>query len=88
MDKCAFGARRVVLRSRIETTFWSGACHALVAPVSYNDADRSYRGQDGRNHTDPGLNKYTSCSIWDIYRGEFPDLTLTKPKCVYDIVHT
>ncbi len=71
-----------------EGTFWSGAYHSLVAPMTYNDADGSYRGQDRANHRDPGFAKYTSLSIWDIYRGEFPFLTLAAPERVNDIIQT
>ncbi len=74
--------------SNTETTFWSAAYHALVAPATYSDVDGSYRGQDRQNHRDPSFTKYTSLSIWDIYRGEFPFLTLAQPQRVNDIIQT
>jgi predicted alpha-1,2-mannosidase len=69
-------------------TFYSAAYHSLVAPTTYNDADGSYRGQDLKPHSNPGFTKYTTLSIWDIYRGEFPFLTLLEPQRINDIVHT
>lgn len=69
-------------------TFKTGVYHGLVAPATYNDADGSYRGQDRRNHSNPGFTKYTALSIWDIYRGEFPFIMLLQPHRTRDIVRT
>jgi len=69
-------------------TFYTGAYHGLVAPAIFNDVDGTYRGQDRQNHTNPGFTKYTTLSIWDIYRGEFPFLMLTQPHRTRDIVRT
>jgi predicted alpha-1,2-mannosidase len=69
-------------------TFYTGMYHSLVAPATFNDVDGTYRGQDRRNHSDPGFTKYTTLSIWDIYRGEFPFLTIAQPGRVNDIVRT
>jgi predicted alpha-1,2-mannosidase len=71
-----------------EETFYSNVYHSLVAPSTYNDGDGAFRGQDGQNHPNPGFTKYTTLSIWDIYRGEFPFITLTQPRRVNDIVRT
>ncbi len=69
-------------------TFYSNVYHGLVAPATYNDVDGSYRGQDSENHGNPGFTKYTTLSIWDIYRGEFPFITLMQPHRVNDIIRT
>jgi len=69
-------------------TFYTGFYRSLVAPATYNDVDGTYRGQDHRNHADPGFTKYTTLSIWDIYRGEVPFLLLTQPQRVNGLVHT
>jgi predicted alpha-1,2-mannosidase len=68
--------------------FASDAYHSLVAPATFNDVDGAYRGQDRQNHSSPGFTKYTTLSIWDIYRGQFPFLMLTQPGRVTDIVRT
>ncbi len=68
--------------------FYTGAYHGLVAPATFNDLDGTYRGQDGQDHPNPGFTKYTTLSIWDIYRGEFPFITLMQPHRVNDIVRT
>jgi predicted alpha-1,2-mannosidase len=69
-------------------TFYTGAYHGLVAPATFNDVDGTYHGQDRRNHLNPGFTKYTTLSIWDIYRGEFPFVMLTQPGRTSDIVET
>ncbi len=69
-------------------TFWTGAYHGLVAPATFNDVDGTYRGQDHRNHPNPGFTKYTTLSIWDIYRGEFPFIMLMQPHRTRDVVQT
>lgn len=69
-------------------TFYTGAYHSLVAPAIFNDVDGTYRGQDRKNHAHPGFTKYTTLSIWDIYRGEFPFLMLTQPQRIHDILQT
>jgi predicted alpha-1,2-mannosidase len=72
----------------LNETFASGAYHGMVAPATFNDVDGAYRGQDHRNYSNPGFTKYTTLSIWDIYRGEFPFLTLTQPQRIADVVKT
>ena len=72
----------------LRETFYTGAYHGLVAPATFNDVDGTYRGQDRQNHSHPGFTKYTTLSIWDIYRGEFPFIMLTQPHRTNDIVRT
>jgi predicted alpha-1,2-mannosidase len=85
----ALGALSAELPSQaLNETFASGAFHGLVAPATFNDVDGAYRGQNHKNYPDPGFTKYTTLSIWDIYRGEFVFLTLTQPQRIGDIVKT
>jgi predicted alpha-1,2-mannosidase len=72
----------------LEETFVTGAYHGLIAPATFNDVDGTYRGQDHKNHPNPGFTKYTTISIWDIYRGEFPFIMLMQPHRTGDIVRT
>jgi predicted alpha-1,2-mannosidase len=69
-------------------TFDSAVYHGLVAPATFNDVDGTYRGQDHKNYPNPGFTKYTTLSIWDIYRGEFVFLMLTQPERIRDIIET
>lgn len=72
----------------LSQTFYTGAYHGLVAPATFNDVDGSYRGQDRQNHPNPSFTKYTTLSIWDIYRGEFPFIMLMQPHRTNDIIQT
>ncbi|MGB6133381.1 MAG: GH92 family glycosyl hydrolase [Acidobacteriaceae bacterium] len=85
----ALGALNAELPSHeLNQTFATGAYHGLVAPATFNDVDGTYRGQDHKNYPNPGFTKYTTLSIWDIYRGEFVFLTLMQPHRIGDIVKT
>ena len=72
----------------LNETFATAAYHGLVAPATFNDVDGAYRGQDHKNYPNPDFTKYTTLSIWDIYRGEFVFLTLMQPQRIGDIVKT
>jgi predicted alpha-1,2-mannosidase len=72
----------------LSETFYTDAYRGLVAPATYNDGDGAYRGQDRQNHPNPGFTKYTTLSIWDIYRGEVPFIMLMQPERTKDIVRT
>jgi len=74
--------------AELTETFYSGMYHASVAPATFNDVDGTYRGEDGRNHLHAGFTNYTTMSIWDIYRGEFPYLMFTQPDRINDIIQT
>ena len=72
----------------IQETFNSSVYHSLIAPATFNDVDGTYRGLDRKNHANPGFTEYTNLSIWDIYRGEFPFITIMQPGRINDIVRT
>jgi len=69
-------------------TIDSATYHSLVAPATFNDVDGAYRGQDHRNHPNPGFTRYTTISIWDIYRGQWPLMMLMQPHRTGDLVRT
>jgi len=85
----ALGVLEADLPSQALTeTFYTGAYRGLVAPATFNDVEGTYRGQDRKNHANSGFTKYTTLSIWDIYRGEVPFITLMQPHRTIDIVRT
>ncbi len=69
-------------------TFYSTAYHTMMGPTTYNDVDGAFRGEDFKNHPNPGFTNYTTVSIWDIYRGEFPLIMLTQPHRTNDVINT
>jgi predicted alpha-1,2-mannosidase len=76
------------LNKELAETFYTAAYHSMVAPATFNDVDGTYRGEDRKNHANPGFTNYTTMSIWDIYRGEFPLMMLTQPHRTNDVIKT
>jgi predicted alpha-1,2-mannosidase len=72
----------------IQKTFYANLYLTALAPVIFNDVDGSYRGYDHKNHSNPGFQNYSTISIWDIYRTEWPLLTLLQPNRINDIVQS
>jgi predicted alpha-1,2-mannosidase len=72
----------------IEKTFYANLYLTALAPVIYNDVDGSYLGYDHQKHSNPGFKNYSTISIWDIYRTEWPLLTLLHPDRINDIVQS
>jgi predicted alpha-1,2-mannosidase len=68
--------------------FYTAAYHGMIGPTTFNDVDGKYRGEDRRNHAPPGFTNYTTLSIWDIYRAEFPFIMLAQPQRTDDTVKT
>lgn len=61
---------------------------SCLAPTLYCDVDGSYRGFDGKVHTKPGFQNYTTFSNWDIYRAEWPLITMLQPHRVNGMVRS
>ncbi len=72
----------------ITATFYTAAYHGMVAPTTFNDIDKAYRGLDRRNHRNTGITNYTTLSIWDIFRAQFPLLSLVQPHRTNSIINT
>lgn len=70
----------------IQKTFYANLYLTCLAPTLFNDVDGTYRGYDHQNHPDGGFQNYTTISIWDIYRAEWPLLNLLHPTRVDDMV--
>ena len=85
---------RKLQRVRIETpdrarktVFYTALYHALLAPTTFCDVDRSYRGADGKIQT--GLfQNHTVFSLWDTFRALHPLLTIVQPERVDDLVQS
>ena len=72
----------------IQQTFYANLYMTCLAPVLFNDVDGTYRGYDHQNHTNASFQNYTTFSIWDIYRAEWPLMMLLHPGRVDDMVQT
>ncbi|MGH7950362.1 MAG: GH92 family glycosyl hydrolase, partial [Limisphaerales bacterium] len=69
----------------VRNTFYANLYLSCQAPNTFNDVDGTYRGYDHLNHT-AHFQNYTTFSIWDIYRAEWPLLILLHPNRVNDMV--
>jgi len=72
----------------LRTTFYANLYLSCLAPVLFNDVDGTYRGYDHQNHAGTNFQNYTTFSIWDIYRAEWPLLTLLHPNRINDMVNS
>ena len=71
-----------------KTIFYTTLYHALLDPRIYSDANGNYLCADGSIKNDKSFVKRTIFSGWDVFRSEFPLLTIIKPDAVNDIVNT
>jgi len=72
----------------IRAAFYANLYLTAVAPNLFNDVDGTYRGFDLQNHPHAAFQNYTTFSIWDIYRTEWPLLLLLQPARVDDMVQS
>ncbi len=73
---------------KVRRTFYSNLYLSMLAPVLFNDVDKTYRGLDKKNHKGAGMDNYTTLSLWDTFRAEHPLLTLVQPNRVPDMVQS
>lgn len=72
----------------IQKTFYANLYLTCLGPVLFNDVDGTYVGFDHQSHPNPGFQNYTTFSIWDIYRTEWPLLMLLHPDRIDDMVQS
>ncbi|MCL5267434.1 MAG: GH92 family glycosyl hydrolase [Bacteroidetes bacterium] len=61
-------------------TFYTALYHTMIAPNIFQDVDGKYFGTDHKIHTARGFTNYTTFSLWDVFRAEFPLMTILDPK--------
>lgn len=67
------------------TVFYTALYHALLQPLTGNDADGRYRGYDDAIHGAKGWTYYEFFSLWDTYRAQNQLLALLRPQRARDI---
>jgi len=72
----------------LKTTFYTSLYHAHFFPSIFNDHNGDYRGTDKKVYRNQKFTNYTTFSLWDIYRGLHPLLTITDPAKVKDLIHS
>ena len=70
------------------TVFYTTLYHTLLDPRVFSDANGNYISASGEIINDPLFTKRTVFSGWDVFRSEFPLLTIIKPDAVTDIINT
>jgi len=67
------------------TVLYTALYHALLQPLTGNDADGRYRGYDDAIHQADGWTYYEYFSLWDTYRAQNQWLALSRPDVARDI---
>jgi len=73
---------------QVRRTFYSNLYLSMLSPTLFNDADKTYRGLDKKNHSGASFDNYTTFSLWDTFRAEHPLLTLLQPARVPSMVQS
>ena len=68
--------------------FYTSLYHSMLAPVTYMDVDRRYRGLDQAIHTADRFTNYHIFSLWDTFRAEHPLLTILEPERDGDMIQS
>jgi predicted alpha-1,2-mannosidase len=68
--------------------FFTAMYHAMIDPRVISDVDGQYTGADEGIHTAKGYAPRTIFSGWDVFRGEFPLMTLLNTKLVSDEINS
>jgi len=71
-----------------KSAFYTALYHALLDPQIFADLNGDYPGGDGKIHPTTQFTKRTIFSGWDVYRSEFPLLTLIAPGIVNDTINS
>ena len=69
------------------TVFYTALYRTMLAPVLYNNLDKSYLGADFKVHQ-ADFNNYSTFSLWDTYRAENPLLALMHPNKTADMIES
>jgi predicted alpha-1,2-mannosidase len=70
------------------TVFYTALYHALLQPMTGNDADGRYRGYDNALHNAKEWTYYEYFSLWDTYRAQNQLLALLRPQRARDIANS
>ncbi|MBK1792259.1 GH92 family glycosyl hydrolase [Persicirhabdus sediminis] len=71
-----------------KTIFSTALYHAYIDPRSVSDYDGNYIGADNKVHQTDGFTYRSLFSGWDVFRSQFPMLTLVRPDIVNDEINS
>jgi predicted alpha-1,2-mannosidase len=70
------------------TIFYTAMYHAMIDPRGIADVDGRHVGANGEIRAAKGYTPRTIFSGWDVFRGEFPLMTLLNPTMVNDEINS
>ena len=68
--------------------FATALYHAMIDPRAFSDVSGLYTGADGKVHRAEKFTYRTIFSGWDVFRSQFPMLTIIRPDLVNDTVNS
>ena len=68
--------------------FYTALYHTMIDPRILTDVDGSYPGGAGKMHTRGSFTKRTIFSGWDVFRSQFPLMTIIDPPLVTDTINS
>ncbi len=71
-----------------KTAFYTALYHSMLDPQIFADLNGDYPGGDGQPHSTSKFIKRTIFSGWDVYRSEYPLLTIIAPENVNDLINS
>ncbi len=63
-----------------KVTFYTALYHTMMAPNIFQDVDGRYFGMDHKIHVARGFTNYTVFSLWDVFRADFPLMSIIDPE--------
>ena len=68
--------------------FATALYHSMIDPRAFSDANGRYTGADGQLHLGADFTYRTVFSGWDVFRSQYPLLTIVRPDVVNDTVNS
>ncbi len=68
--------------------FYTSLYHAMIHPNIYMDADKKFKGSNGKIYTATDFDNYTNFSLWDTFRALHPLYTLINRERTSQFIRT
>ena len=68
--------------------FYTALYHTMIDPRAFADCDGAYPGGDKKPHKTDRYTRRTIFSGWDVFRSQYPLLTIVNPAIVHDSINS
>lgn len=68
--------------------FYTALYHTMIDPRNFTDVNGEYPGGDGKIHRTANYTRRTVFSGWDVFRSQYPLLTIINPEVVNDTLNS